>query len=184
MSLCQTFCLSFIKEGYSKGRKQRGKKVTWRDSDSFTAWQAFRQRQKLMDLISSKIYICLNPSTLDVFSLTQTLEFCSDGTTQCVEHKHRAVLPARLDITAARWVDADIDLHSRSKDGECSSAWNKITTLTGARQAGREKIPLSRVPHCHLGLPTLSLWIKGQKVARSSSAGMVLCKCNSIKFYL
>ncbi len=41
-----------------------------------------------------------------------------------------------------------IDLHSRSKDRQCLSALDKITTLTRAHRTCREKIPLSRAPHC------------------------------------
>ena len=83
----------------------------------------------------------LNLST-DVRAIDSKTWILSDRTTWCVKHKNRADLHARLDITAARWVDADIDLNSRSKDRlACLSAWNKITTLTAAHQTGREKIP-------------------------------------------
>ena len=80
------------------------------------------------------------PEHSDVLSSTQRLKFLSYGTSCCVKHKNSRVLPARLDIIAARLVDAHIDLHSRSKRQTvfiCMEQDGSTDSSTSSRQKGR-----------------------------------------------
>lgn len=118
--------------------------------------------QKYTTPLSSK-YIFALTWALWGFVIDSDTRVLSGGTTCCVKHKNGAVLPARLDIIAARSVDARIDLPSRPADRQCLSAWYKIAALTAALQTHTQRIPLPRIPQCQPNtgtLPQRSKWLR------------------------